>query len=471
MTQWAGLVSSCVTLPELSNTSALLHLAFVGLEGLLSSQVYPDGIEFEEAFGYDMLTAADFLTTVEMAERAGYALSQSYRSRVEAMYNYAINVLDQDGFDPRNGDTDIGQAGNLIGKPNGWSPEAQKLFNRPDWLYVHTNGRQGVKPPGPSPSIMFPWGGQAVLRGGFEKGDHWCWFQVGVHGAGGHGHRGRLAFNLRSHGSMLLVDSGRFQYAGTGLSNILHNEYASTTAAHNTLTIDGKNQKTVPSVATMPLSSSSWSFQSSVDFVRSAVSEWEGLDGSATHTRAILYVRGKYYIVVDCVDTDRPRRVQTTWHAHPNSTIALNVSAGDATVQGVETGTGRPTTAQLVVIPAVGEGAVGATTWENYTVVKGQNKSAENNWQGWYSETYNGKSPAPTLVYDTLARRARSLFGWLLVPTATRETPRSTLALLKCADDVVTVRVDSAGSAPQQFQLPLSGNDAESIDAGARTVV
>ena len=182
MTQWAGLVSSCVTLPELSNTSALLHRAFVGLEGLLSSQVYPDGIEYEEAFSYDMLTAADFLSTVEMAERAGYPLPKSYRSRVEAMYNYATNVLDQDGFDPRNGDTDIGQAGNLIGKPNGWSPDAQRLFNRADWLYVHTNGREGVKPYGPSPSSMFPWGGQAVLRGGFEKG---AFFSTAISRGGG----------------------------------------------------------------------------------------------------------------------------------------------------------------------------------------------------------------------------------------------------------------------------------------------
>jgi hypothetical protein len=56
--QWAGLVQSCVALPELKNCSKLLDTAFSQLEHWLDQQVYPDGIETEEAFGYDMRTAS-----------------------------------------------------------------------------------------------------------------------------------------------------------------------------------------------------------------------------------------------------------------------------------------------------------------------------------------------------------------------------------------------------------------------------
>lgn len=85
--------------------------------------------------------------------------------------------------------------------------------------------------------------------------------------------------------------------------------------------------------------------------------------GTATHTRAVHFQRsaaqaaglrdaaagddGDWIVVVDVLSSDRPRSVQLTWHAHPNSTgIAFNATTGAAVVGGVQGSTGQPTQAQ-----------------------------------------------------------------------------------------------------------------------------
>ena len=52
--QWAGLVQSCAALPELKHCSGLIGTAFAELEHWLNQEVYRDGIETEEAFGYGL---------------------------------------------------------------------------------------------------------------------------------------------------------------------------------------------------------------------------------------------------------------------------------------------------------------------------------------------------------------------------------------------------------------------------------
>ena len=59
MTQWTGLLSSCVTFPELLHCQQLLSLALEELAALLVTGVYEDGVETEQSSGYGMGTAAE----------------------------------------------------------------------------------------------------------------------------------------------------------------------------------------------------------------------------------------------------------------------------------------------------------------------------------------------------------------------------------------------------------------------------
>ena len=115
---------------------------------------------------------------------------------------------------------------------------------------------------------MFPWGGQAIIRNHYEQNNGlWMWFDTGnTYGSSGHAHCSKNAINLRVNGTMLLVDSGRFQYNGQGLSEKLNREYERTTTAHNSLTFDGKEQASEPHVATTPAPNSTWNFTTKSDF-------------------------------------------------------------------------------------------------------------------------------------------------------------------------------------------------------------
>lgn len=114
MTQWQGLVSSCVSFPELLNSSVLLQVALGELDALLQAGVYPgevwrsgalvttahplrdasnffciDGVETEQASGYDMVTAGDFYSTLQLLADAGLpAPPSTFYAGVEQMWTY-----------------------------------------------------------------------------------------------------------------------------------------------------------------------------------------------------------------------------------------------------------------------------------------------------------------------------------------------------------------------------------------------
>ena len=152
------------------------------------------------------------------------------------------------------------------------------------------------------------------MRSGFKPKSTWLWFDVGPYGSSIHAHRDKLSLTLHARGSMLLVDSGKFAYAGTDLSNTLHTQYARFTIAHNTLTFDGCDQKAEPPLATAPVPSSSVVFQPAMDSALGSMDLWDGLNGTAQHSRGLIYVRapdgqseGDFVCVVDHILSSKVR--------------------------------------------------------------------------------------------------------------------------------------------------------------------
>lgn len=301
-------------------------------------------------------------------------------------------------------------------------------FNRSDWEYVYTAGKSGTKPPGFA-SVLFPWAGQFIMRSGYEVDDQWAFFDIGVYGSSGHAHRDKLHLNIRAYGSLLLVDSGRFAYQGTG--SIFHSVYAPSTRAHNTLTIDQCDQAAAPPVATQPVPANTWSIGDTHDYGRGTMATWDKLQGNATHTRAVLFRKGAWWVVIDHISSDRPRHIQATWHAHPNSTVTVQQATGVALVTGEPRG-------QIAVIPATGSG------WK-VQVVRGLQPPASPYYQGWFSASYLDCEPSPTLEYDADVGHGDALFAWLLFPTPTVGPVQAQLAIVSRNATAVTVRVTVSG--------------------------
>ena len=381
------------------------------LTTFLEQGVYPDGVENEMASGYDMGTADDYFQSLKLNGLAGLpAPPTSYTQRVEAMYEYGAYVADPDGCLPMNGDS------NICG--HGFNIEVSRFFNRSDWEYVKTNGQFGRAPTGSdhaTPSAMFPWAGQAVMRSGYEAGATWIWFDVGPFGSNPfHAHRDKLEVLLHAHGSTLLEDSGRFAYSGNSFSHSLR-PYCHTTQAHNTIRIDGKQQAQAPAIAKAPRPVSSWSFGASRDIVQGSMSEYDELEGNATHSRSIYHQRGDWILIVDVVTSDRgSRTVQASWHTHPNATVSVDSASGVASIRGVDLTSGQRSNVRLALVPATG-----AQSWNASKVVKGQlaGKDGATEDQGWFSEHYSDAVAASTLVYDAQMRpdQKQAVFAWLLL--------------------------------------------------------
>jgi len=332
MTQWRGLLVAAGAWPELVGAAEASRISLQYLTTLLQSGVYPDGVENEMTSNYDMGTASDYFSVLQTVAQAGLLPPPSaFTARVEAMFEYGAYVASPMGCLPQNGDS------NICG--NGFYPEAATFFNRHDWDYVRTNGRFGVPPKGPgheTPSVMFPWAGQAVLRSDYAANSSWLFFDVGPFGSNPfHAHRDKLSVQLQAFGGALLMDSGRFAYSGTSFSHD-RRPYAHLTHAHNTLRIDGKQQSQAPSIASAPRPNSSWAFTSDTDVVQGSMALWDDISGTATHSRTVHHQRGEWFAVVDVVSSDRGgRSVQATWHVHPNASTTVDTMTGTAVVNGV----------------------------------------------------------------------------------------------------------------------------------------
>jgi len=467
MTQWEGLVSATATWPELWNASGLQRFALTQLEALLDDGVYADGVETEQASGYDMGTAGDFFNVLQLLRYAGQPPpSQSFLDRVEAMWAYGTYVSDPLGCLPRNGDSDLCNSG--------YSATAVAYFNRSDWEYVHSNGATGSPPPTLSsqgPSSLFPWAGQVVMRSGFDRNATWLWFDVGPYGSSEHAHRDKLTIMLHARESMLIADSGRFAYAGTDLSATLHVQYSHNTTAHNTLTLDGCDQLPLPPLAANAVPASSVVFTPSADTAYGNMTMYDGLQGAATHARGVYFHRptapvsvgdGDWAVVVDVITSDRPRTVQAYWHTHPNATVAA-IAPGTlvATVGGVYGPSGQPTAAQACLIPAPAGTAPDVAGWNTTEIVRGRyaNATTGETWQGWYSQSYDDAWPASTLIYASSVG-PRAVFAWLLVPTSTDTTACQALGSLTVtavSPTTVTVTVSAFGKPAVQVQVPVAG--------------
>ena len=260
---------------------------------------------------------------------------------------------------------------------------------------------------------------------------------------------------------MLLADSGRFAYAGTSFSHSLR-PYAHLTHAHNTLRIDLKQQQTKPPLATAAVSNHSWNFQPSFYIVQGNQGLWDGLEGTACHSRSVYYQRGEWLVVVDAIDSDRGKRtVQATWHGHPNVSLSnFSTSGGDVAfiLGGVDGHTGSPTEAQVAIIPAGGDAAM---QWNaGVSVIEGVPPNSSDETQGWYSASYSDAQASPVLVYNAqlASDQKQATFAWLLVTSATSDiaTPtKAEIVVTAVNNTAVDLSVTVGGAAPKAITVPV----------------
>jgi hypothetical protein len=259
----AGLYIAAVTWPCWPAMRRWRRVARRILEREALRQNSLDGVNLEQAVGYQQFVL-DFLMLALLAgEAAGERFSCKYRARLAAMLAFLAAIMDAGGQVPAIGDADDGivtglaptagfcpyrsllASGALLFKDGALKRKARNLDHKTRWLFgarAPEMFEQLPAQPLASPRPAFAEGGYYILGCDFERpGEIRVVADVGPLGYGtiaAHGHADALSFTLSIGGLGFLIDPGTYAYHGGGLWRA----YFRGTAAHNTVRIDARDQ-------------------------------------------------------------------------------------------------------------------------------------------------------------------------------------------------------------------------------------
>lgn len=421
--EMSGLAVVATAWPEWKESPSWLDYSIKAMTASMKDQVYPDGTQKELSSSYHYVALSNFNQFAETCQKAGVILSDYYTKTLQDMWHYLAMSVRPDGFGVLNNDSDLNNnQKNIL--------EASVKYNRPDWNYVATNGRQGTKPAG-EPSVFFSWAGQLISRSRYDKKAHWSFFDVGPWGSG-HQHNDKLHLSVVAYGRDLLVDAGRFAYTGTVAQKF--RKYALGSQGHNLVLVDGKGQAAGPKITAEPTPNNHFFIGKDHDYASATMEAFTDIEGTFEHTRSVLYLRDNFWVVADRLKTDRPRNIETLWHWHPDCTVKVGKEGNMWTDNDL---------VNLKIIPAEPQG------WQ-VKVVKGQ-ESPEI--QGWYSRVYNAYVPNPTGIYSRKLP-ADDTFVWILWP-AEGKVPDITAVVLSKTNDHVLVKITEPGKKSWVVRIPF----------------
>ncbi len=341
----------------------------------LHTDVYPDGLEIELALGYNNWVLRNFGEVIALARLNDLAneLPADYLQRMEQMYHYQAYVCMPNGQAPGLNDSGDASPAPLLQAGCGFFP------GRDDWLWLATGGKEGRQPE--KTSIAFPYSGHYVMRSAWDRDARWLLLDAGPFGSG-HQHEDKLHLIAYAYGRPLLVDAGNYMY-----DRSRWRRYVLSTRGHNTIRINGEDQNRRADRASWVLSepfqplNNVWTTQDSFDFVVGRYTSGYGTKRAvqATHTRAIVFVKPDYWVIVDTLEPsgDMEYSYESLFH--------LNADTAEVNPKIAAVVTRNTKEANLVLWPA-------ATAKIDTTVVKG---AKEEPVQGWANGPWR---PVPTAV-------------------------------------------------------------------------
>ncbi len=424
-----GLALAGLAFPEFKRAEEWSTYALNTMTHEINRQVYPDGVQSEISTKTQWVALFRFETLAENFKKAGKKISQAYLKRVEELYNYLAYSMRPDGHQPLNNDSDREDLRPRV-------LQAAEKFNRPDWIYIATNGKAGVKPDS-LPSVVFPWGGMNIMRNGWDSLAHWSFFDAGPFGTG-HQHADKLHLSISAFGKDLLVDGGRYTHQDYfSFDPTIWRGYFRSSFSHNVILIDGKGQNGGPTMATDPLKPDvDYGHVQEFDFAKGTFSDgFEEVEGKVSHSRSVIYLRDRYWVVVDQMETSQPRDLQVLWHYAPSCKVELN---------GLQAVSKNPGEANLRILP------IGNMSWDT-EIISGQETPVK---QGWYSESYGKKVPNPTVTYSGTID-GPAIFAWLLVPSI-GEVPEFSAVMLE-ESDRLRITIKSRGQKTVTITYPKKG--------------
>lgn len=340
-----GLFYLGLLLPEFKDAERWRDLGLEILVSQLPLHIKPDGVYFEQSSYYHRYTADFYMHLAILLSRNGMSLPRELESRLELLLDHLMYITRPDGTTPFFGDDDGGRLVMLDHRPandfRSVLSTGAALFNRPDYKFVAGSaaeetlwllGAEGLRSfdqieerrPAKE-SVAFADGGYYVMRDDWSPRANYLLFDCGPHGMSncGHAHADALAIELSARGRTLLVDPGTFTYTG---GKELRDWFRSS-AAHNTLTVDGQSSsisadtfswKTITSCEAL-----NWIEHERFTYVSGRHNGYEQLAKPGTHTRSILFLKRDYWLLRDRIELSGSHRIDQWFHFESGTAPAL----------------------------------------------------------------------------------------------------------------------------------------------------
>lgn len=367
----AALLSIAVSFPDLPAASTWRATATRRLEEAVRHLIEPDGGIIESSPYYQMYSLEKMWEIQKYCRRNGVDLSSQYTATLAKMVEYATYVLQPDRSAPL-----LGASLYAVYNDNRAFLDMSRAF--PEFSYVLSAGNRGVRPK--EISKDFGQSGLTIFRSrwGTKRDYDQPTHVTFLHGTPktNHSQRDELGVTLYSRGAVLIPPSGLYTYDE---SNPKFSYYMGT-SSHNTVVVDGRDQRKDEGQAT--------SLQQR-DGVASQSASTRADDG-VEHRRNVTLIDERHLLVVDdLVSTSGDSHTfDQTWHADPSATVVARRGAASVTMP-------RPdqsfTIRQIgggLVMPSVREGSVSPMA-------------------GWCSKVYEVDQPCPQISFRQVGMRAR----------------------------------------------------------------
>lgn len=431
--EFYGIATSAITFPEFKKSEEWLGYIDTKMKEEADFQLYPDGAQKELTAYYHHIVIKN-LERYAAIHKAANKKMPFVEKMLGDMYNYIAYSSTPQNTIPQNNDGDKISSSEILG----WS---KTVFNRPDWDYIASNAKMGVEPK--QKSIMFPWAGQMIMRNGFKPESQYLFFDAGPWGIA-HQHNDKLHFSISAYGREIMPDAGRLYYKDDDWRN-----YFNLSASHNVVLVDGKGQNRDVALAQNPLDTKQYCVSPKVDFAIAEYNKgfgdlWKSNKATIAdsipgkHTRAIVYLKDKCWLVFDKIETDKARSVSPLFHFAPDCTVSNKngiISTTDAAKGNV------------LLIP------VSKIKWET-SVIKA---AISPEIQGWYSSEYNKKEESTCVKYHFIPTSNSNVFAWLIIPFAGQDVPKVKYKVLKASTEIYCVELSINGK-KQKVTLNFNQN-------------
>lgn len=438
-----GLVYAGTLFPALSRAARWRRLGARVLLRQLPRQVFADGVYFEQSTCYARYTAEIYLHFFLLAKRNGVEIPGAAHSRLRRLIDFLLAIRHPDGSLPAIGDADGGRLLPLVPRSPADCRDvfaiAAAYYRRPDYARAATSlapellwllgaagrdrfERLAPSPPAGKPSKRFPHGGWVVMRSDWGRDAHQLVFDVGPLGcpfSGGHGHADLLSIQCATFGEARLGDPGSCCYT----ADAARRDYFRGSRAHSTVVVDDEDQAEPAGcfswVERPQARLNRWDSSARFDFADAEHHAYTRLADAVVHRRRVLFVKPRYWLVVDDV---------TGLGRHRFDLVFQFESAG--------AGVGRDGWAHCA--GADGRGLC-LRAWATVEIETRMEEGQSEPPAGWASPDYGLRVPASRLRYTGEADTPVRLVT-VLVPRASAHE-----ALPRVSCERGTVRVDSPG--------------------------